>query len=88
MQLVEATNVAMLIATYNMEFAGRMDRRVTIREGRVEELEWPRLAPEDVLSSAPPALCHPPLVPADAGTQLLPSDKAFSIVPGSPLSRE
>jgi lipoprotein-releasing system ATP-binding protein len=39
MQLVEATNVAMLIATHNMELAGRMDRRVTIREGRVEELE-------------------------------------------------
>jgi len=39
MQLVEATNVAMLIATHNMELAGRMDRRVTIREGRVEELD-------------------------------------------------
>ena len=39
MQLVQATNVAMLIATHNMELAGRMDRRVTIREGRVEELE-------------------------------------------------
>jgi lipoprotein-releasing system ATP-binding protein len=39
MQLVQATNVAMLIATHNMELAGRMDRRVTIREGRVEELD-------------------------------------------------
>ncbi len=38
-QLVQATNVAMLIATHNMELAGRMDRRVTIREGRVEELD-------------------------------------------------
>jgi lipoprotein-releasing system ATP-binding protein len=38
-QLVHATNVAMLIATHNMELAGRMDRRVTIREGRVEELD-------------------------------------------------
>ena len=38
-QLVRATNVAMLIATHNMELAGRMDRRVTIREGRVEELD-------------------------------------------------
>ena len=39
MQLVQATNVAMLIATHNMELAGRMDRRVSIREGRVEELD-------------------------------------------------
>src|SRR4029077_16008756 len=39
MELVQATNVAMLIATHNMELAGRMDRRVTIREGRVEELD-------------------------------------------------
>ena len=39
MQLVQATNVAMLIATHNMELAGRMDRRVTIRDGRVEELD-------------------------------------------------
>jgi lipoprotein-releasing system ATP-binding protein len=38
-ELVRATNVAMLIATHNMELAGRMDRRVTIREGRVEELD-------------------------------------------------
>jgi lipoprotein-releasing system ATP-binding protein len=38
MQLVQATNVAMLIATHNMELAGRMDRRVTIRDGQVEEL--------------------------------------------------
>ena len=38
-ELVQATNVAMLIATHNMELAGRMDRRVTIREGRVEELD-------------------------------------------------
>jgi lipoprotein-releasing system ATP-binding protein len=39
MELVRATNVAMLIATHNMELAGRMDRRVTIREGQVEELD-------------------------------------------------
>jgi lipoprotein-releasing system ATP-binding protein len=38
-ELVRATNVAMLIATHNMELAGRMDRRVTIREGQVEELD-------------------------------------------------
>jgi len=38
-ELVRATNVAMLIATHNMELAGRMDRRVTLREGRVVELE-------------------------------------------------
>jgi len=39
MQLVQATNVAMLIATHNMELAARMDRRVSIREGHVIELE-------------------------------------------------
>jgi len=39
MQLVRATRVAMLIATHNMELAGKMDRRVTLREGQVVELE-------------------------------------------------
>ena len=39
MQLVKATGVAMLIATHNMELAGRMDRRVSLVEGQVIELE-------------------------------------------------
>ena len=39
MQLVEATQVAMLIATHNMELAGRMDRRVSLVDGKVVELE-------------------------------------------------
>src|SRR6201997_1191357 len=39
MQLVKATRVAMLIATHNMELAGRMDRRVSLVEGQVIELE-------------------------------------------------
>ena len=39
MQLVRATRVAMLIATHNMELAGKMDRRVTLREGQVVELD-------------------------------------------------
>jgi lipoprotein-releasing system ATP-binding protein len=39
MQLVKATRVAMLIATHNMELAGRMDRRVSLENGRVIELE-------------------------------------------------
>ncbi len=38
-QLVRATNVATLIATHNMELAARMDRRVSIREGEIIELE-------------------------------------------------
>jgi lipoprotein-releasing system ATP-binding protein len=38
-QLVKATRVAMLIATHNMELAGRMDRRVSLVEGQVVELE-------------------------------------------------
>jgi lipoprotein-releasing system ATP-binding protein len=28
-----------VVATHNMEIAGRMDRRVTLREGQVVELE-------------------------------------------------
>ena len=39
MQLVKATGVAMLIATHNMELAGRMDRRVSLVEGKVVELD-------------------------------------------------
>ena len=39
MQLVKATGVAMLIATHNMELAGRMDRRVSLVDGKVVELE-------------------------------------------------
>jgi lipoprotein-releasing system ATP-binding protein len=39
MQLVKATQVAMLIATHNMELAGRMDRRVSIVDGHIVELE-------------------------------------------------
>jgi lipoprotein-releasing system ATP-binding protein len=37
--LVKASRVAALIATHNMEIAGRMDRRVTIREGKVVEVD-------------------------------------------------
>ena len=36
--LVKASRVAALIATHNLELAGRMDRRVTILEGRVVEV--------------------------------------------------
>ena len=39
MQLVKATRVAMLIVTHNMELAGRMDRRVSLVEGQVVELD-------------------------------------------------
>jgi lipoprotein-releasing system ATP-binding protein len=37
-ELVRASGLAMLVATHNMEIAGRMDRRVTLREGLVVEL--------------------------------------------------
>jgi lipoprotein-releasing system ATP-binding protein len=37
-QLVKASRLAAVIATHNMELAGRMDRRVTIRDGLVVEL--------------------------------------------------
>jgi lipoprotein-releasing system ATP-binding protein len=37
--LVRASGLATIIATHNMEIAARMDRRVTLREGRVVEME-------------------------------------------------
>ncbi len=36
--LVKATGLAALIATHNLELAARMDRRVTLRDGRVVEM--------------------------------------------------
>ncbi len=39
LQLVKATRVAMLIATHNMELAGRMDRRVSLVDGQVVEMD-------------------------------------------------
>ena len=38
-QLVRATRVAMLIATHNMDLAARMDRRVSLQDGHVIELD-------------------------------------------------
>jgi lipoprotein-releasing system ATP-binding protein len=37
-QLVRASGLTIVLATHNMDIAARMDRRVTIRDGRVEEL--------------------------------------------------
>jgi lipoprotein-releasing system ATP-binding protein len=39
MQLVKATRVAILIATHNMALADRMDRRVSLENGQVIELD-------------------------------------------------
>ena len=38
-QLVRATGLATLVATHNMELAHRMDRRVTLRDGLIVELD-------------------------------------------------
>jgi lipoprotein-releasing system ATP-binding protein len=38
-QLIRASGLATIIATHNMELAARMDRRVTLREGRVVEMK-------------------------------------------------
>ncbi|HEX5507682.1 MAG TPA: ABC transporter ATP-binding protein, partial [Pseudolabrys sp.] len=38
-QLVRATGLATIVATHNMDLAARMDRRVTLREGRILELD-------------------------------------------------
>ena len=36
--LVSASKLAAIVATHNMELAGRMDRRVTLSDGKVTEL--------------------------------------------------
>jgi lipoprotein-releasing system ATP-binding protein len=36
-QLAKLSGLAAVIATHNMDLAGRMDRRVTLRDGRIEE---------------------------------------------------
>jgi lipoprotein-releasing system ATP-binding protein len=38
-KLVEATKLAAIIATHNMDLASRMTRRVTLRDGKIVELE-------------------------------------------------
>ncbi len=38
-QLVRASGLAAIIATHNMDLAARMDRRVTLQDGKVVELE-------------------------------------------------
>jgi lipoprotein-releasing system ATP-binding protein len=37
--LVRASGLATIVATHNMDLAARMDRRVTIRDGVVHELD-------------------------------------------------
>ena len=37
-QLVRASGLAAVVATHNMELAQRMDRRVTLQDGRVVEV--------------------------------------------------
>jgi len=38
-QLVTASGLAAIVATHNMDLAARMDRRVTLRDGKVVELD-------------------------------------------------
>ena len=38
-QIVRATGLAALVATHNLELASRMDRRVTLRDGLIVELD-------------------------------------------------
>ena len=37
-QLVRASGLAAIVATHNMDIAGRMDRRVSLRDGQVVEM--------------------------------------------------
>jgi lipoprotein-releasing system ATP-binding protein len=39
LQLVSASGLAALIATHNMDLAARMDRRMTLREGKIVEID-------------------------------------------------
>ena len=39
LQLVSASGLAALIATHNMDLAARMDRRMTLREGKIVEMD-------------------------------------------------
>jgi lipoprotein-releasing system ATP-binding protein len=39
-QLVRASGLAAVVATHNMDLAQRMDRRVTLRDGQVVEMDW------------------------------------------------
>jgi lipoprotein-releasing system ATP-binding protein len=36
--LVKASGLAALVATHNMDLASRMDRRVTLQDGKIVEL--------------------------------------------------
>jgi lipoprotein-releasing system ATP-binding protein len=38
-QLVSASHLATIVATHNLDLAARMDRRVTLRDGKVVELD-------------------------------------------------
>jgi lipoprotein-releasing system ATP-binding protein len=38
-QLVKASGLAAIIATHNMDLAARMDRRVTLRDGKITEMD-------------------------------------------------
>jgi lipoprotein-releasing system ATP-binding protein len=38
-QLVQASGLAVIVATHNLEIADRMDRRVTLKDGRVVEMD-------------------------------------------------
>jgi lipoprotein-releasing system ATP-binding protein len=60
-KLVRASKLAAVIATHNHDLAARMDRRITIREGKVVEL--PRV-PAAVVS---PTLAPAPSAPLDTG---------------------
>ena len=38
-QLIQASGLTVVLATHNMDIAARMDRRVTIRDGLIVELD-------------------------------------------------
>jgi lipoprotein-releasing system ATP-binding protein len=94
MQLVRASKLAALIATHNHELASRMDRWITLRDGKIVEFQTPESRRKDGGSAAraslaaqsaqaaPPAI-QPDLQPAsDVEADLPPVPVAQPAEPG------
>jgi lipoprotein-releasing system ATP-binding protein len=96
MQLVRASKLAALIATHNHELASRMDRWITLRDGKIVEFQTPesrreserpaaRAAPAAPEAEPPPPAASPAPQPGpDEETELPPVPVADPDEPGEP----